>query len=151
MKFMKFIKKNISIVVAILVFILIVVGLLVLKEVMFPTENKAIYGTRLEGIDKVPINKEKRNNIIASFKDISSSVTVRVAGRIVYINVKTNGDVTRDSAKDYSNRTLEVFSEEEKNFYDIQFLIDNAENGAQFPIMGYKHHSKQEISWTKDR
>ncbi len=151
MKFMKFIKKHTSMVVIVLVFILIVVGLLVLKEIAFPEENEAIYGTRLEGIKNVPISKEKRNNIIGAFKDISPSTTVRVAGRIIYINVKVNGDVSRDTAKDYSNKSLEVFSEEEKNFYDIQFLIDNKENTAQFPIMGYKHHTNPDISWTKDR
>lgn len=151
MKFMKFIKKHTSMVVIVLVFILIVVGLLVLKEIVFPEENEAIYGTRLEGIKNVPISKEKKNNIIGAFKDISPSITVRVAGRIIYINVKVNGDVSRDTAKDYSNKSLEVFSEEEKNFYDIQFLIDNKENEAQFPIMGYKHHTNPDISWTKDR
>ncbi len=148
---MKFIRKHINIIVTILVFILVVMGLLVLKEVFFPEENKAIYGTRLEGIEKFPINKEKKNQVIEIFKDISSSTKVRIAGRIIYVDVKTNNDVTRDTAKDYSNRVLGVFSDEERAYYDMQFLINNPENSAQFPIIGYKHHTQQDISWTKDR
>ena len=38
-----------------------------------------------------------------------------------------------------------------KNYYDIQFIIENDTNTAEFPIIGYKHHTKPEISWTKDR
>ena len=58
-KITKFVKKHTTLVVAGLALILVVVGLLILKEAMFPAENKAIYGTRIEGRDKVPINKEK--------------------------------------------------------------------------------------------
>lgn len=150
-KITKFVKKHTTLVVAGLALILVVVGLLILKEAMFPAENKAIYGTRIEGRDKVPINKEKKSKVTENFKDISSSVKVRTQGRIIYIDVKVNGDVSRDTAKDYSNRVLEVFSEEEKKYYDIQILVSNQDNSEQFPIIGYKHHTSEGINWTKDR
>ena len=150
-KITKFVKKHTTLVVAGLALILVVVGLLILKEAMFPAENKAIYGTRIEGRDKVPINKEKKSKVTENFKDISSSVKVRTQGRIIYIDVKVNGDVSRDTAKDYSNRVLEVFSEEEKKYYDIQILVSNKDNSKQFPIIGYKHHTSEGINWTKDR
>lgn len=150
-KITKFVKKHTTLVVAGLALILVVVGLLILKEAMFPAENKAIYGTRTEGRDKVPINKEKKSKVTENFKDISSSVKVRTQGRIIYIDVKVNGDVSRDTAKDYSNRVLEVFSEEEKKYYDIQILVSNKDNSEQFPIIGYKHHTSEGINWTKDR
>ena len=80
---MKFIKKHINAIVGLGVILLAIIGLLILKDIFYPTENKAIYGI--------------------------------------------------------------------KNYYDIQFIIENDTNTAEFPIIGYKHHTKPEISWTKDR
>ena len=34
---------------------------------------------------------------------------------------------------------------------DIQILINNKANTEQFPIIGYKHHTKGGIAWNKDR
>ena len=50
-----------------------------------------------------------------------------------------------------SNKTLEKLSEEERAYYDVQFMINNENDKDHFPIIGYKHHSKQGISWTKNR
>ena len=46
---------------------------------------------------------------------------------------------------------IEQFSDAEKAYYDFQIFIKNVKNVEQFPIVGYKHHGKDNISWTKDR
>lgn len=41
-----------------------------------------------------------------------------------------------------------------KKYYDFQIFLkksDKAENSKQFPVVGYKHHVRDEIRWTKDR
>ena len=55
---MKFLKKHISAIVALVVFVLVVVGLLYFKQVFNADEATAIYGSRLEGIEKVEIKVE---------------------------------------------------------------------------------------------
>ena len=148
---MKFVKKHINAIVAIGVLVLIVVGLLLLKSIFFPNESKAIYGTRLDGRNKVEITSDKKNDIKEELSASAPTVEVRVAGRIVYIIAKVNGDVSLEAAKELGNKVLEKFSDKEKEYYDIQILIENDTNTSQFPIIGYKHHTKEAIAWTKDR
>ncbi len=148
---MKFIKKHINAIVGLGVILLVIIGLLILKDIFYPTENKAIYGTRTEGVKKNPIKDEHKNAIIAAFNGKANSTTIRIAGRIIYIDIKLNGEITRDEAKNISGASLGQLPDNIKNYYDIQFIIENDTNTAEFPIIGYKHHTKPEISWTKDR
>lgn len=147
---MKFIKKHISIIIAIIVIILIIAGAFLVKEVFFPNESKAIYGSRLEGRDSVKISNKTKNKIKEDLSEGTSKVDVRIAGRIIYIDVTGNADLTLDSAKGLGQKALESFKEEELAYYDIQIIIDKEES-TQFPIIGYKHHTKTAISWTRDR
>ena len=148
---MKFIKKHINAIVGLGVILLVIIGLLILKDIFYPTENKAIYGTRTEGVKENPIKDEHKNAIIAAFNGKANSTTIRIAGRIIYIDVKLNGETTRDEAKNISGASLGQLPDNIKNYYDIQFIIENDTNTAEFSIIGYKHHTKPEISWTKDR
>jgi hypothetical protein len=61
--------------------------------------------------------------------------------------MKVNGDVGLDAAKNLGNSTLEIFSDKEKAYYDIQVLIENDTSTNQFPIMGYKKSSSEGIVW----
>lgn len=146
-----FIKKHSHLIVGIIIVVfLIIIGIMV-KNFFFPDDAEAYYGTRLEGISKVKISDKKKKELEENFKDSSKSVNVRIQGRIIYVDVKLNDDVSRDTAKDLSNKTLEKLSDDEKAYYDIQFMINNESNKDQFPIIGYKHHTKTGIRWTKDR
>ena len=148
---MKFIKKHISLIVAIVIFILVFVGFLILKNVFFPSEAKAIYGNRLEGRDKVIISEETKSKVIEKVKEKTSKVNVRVAGKIIYIDMTVTGDVNVAAAKELANKALEEFSDAEKAYYDIQAIISSDTDTEHFPIIGYKHHNKKAYVWTKDR
>ena len=148
---MKFVKKHIRLIVFLAVLILIAVGLFLAKEIFFPNESKAIYGSRTEGKDKDPITEKRENQVKDAIKDSVVKSTVRVQGRIIYVDIEVNPDVTVEGAKGLGNTIVEVFSEEERAFYDIQILIANSANETQFPIIGYRHHTRTEIFWTKDR
>ena len=151
MDIMKFIKKHITLIVGIIVIVLIIVGALMLKNIFFPEENKAIYGNRLEGIEKVKITDKKKQEIEEALKEGTTSVKIRLAGRIINVQITVNKDTTVEQAQQLGTKALEKLSDEEKAYYDVQFLIANAEENEHFPIMGYKHHTKQAISWTKNR
>jgi len=148
---MKFIKKNIGAIIAIVIIILLLIGAYFVKETFFSAETEAIYGSRLDGIDKVKITKEKKQQVIDSLKEGTEKTSVRVAGKIVYISMVVNGETTLDAAKELGNKSLEPFSDEEKEFYDFQIIIEKNNESKQFPIIGYKQHKKSSITWTKDR
>lgn len=148
---LKFIKNHSHMIVGIIIVIFLVIIGIIAKNFFFPDDATAYYGTRLEGIEKVKIDDKKKESLKENFKESSKKITIRLAGRIIYVDVKLNEGVSVDTAKELSNKTLEKLSEEEKAYYDIQFVIGNDNDKDHFPIIGYKHHTKQEIRWTKNR
>ena len=148
---MKFIKKHMSLIVAIGIFVLVFAGFLILKSVFFPSEAKAIYGDRLKGREKVMITDATKNKIKSDLSEATSKVDVRVAGKIIYIDMTVTGNVNVATAKGLANKALESFTDQEKAYYDIQAIISSDTDTEHFPIIGYKHHAKTAYSWTKDR
>ena len=148
---MKFIKKHTALVVGVTVAVLVFVAFIILKSALFPNEAKAIYGDRLKGRKDVPISETTKQKVEDKVKDSTSKVVVRVAGRIIYIDMTVTGNVDVGGAKNLANAALEEFSDKEKSYYDIQAIISSDTNTEQFPIIGYKHHAKSAYSWTKDR
>lgn len=149
---MNFIKRNKSTIIAIVIFLILVIVLFQLKNIFFPNTGKAIYGNRLEGIENVKISNKTLENVKSTLSgDTVTEVSTDIAGKLVKIFITVNDDVTIETAKTYGPKALEVFSQDEKGYYDFQIYIQKKGDSTQFPIVGYKHHSKQEMSWTKDR
>jgi len=148
---MKFFKKHRNLTVLLLIVIALVIAFLILKDTVSFDESTAVYGNRLDGIEEVEITTEQKDKVKEALKEKTSSVTVRVAGKLVNIIVETNAEVTLEEAKAMGPTALEVFTPEQKAFYDFQFLINNKENQNQFPIIGYMQRSRDTINWTKDR
>lgn len=148
---MKFINKNASAIVGIVVFLAVLAGIFAVKKVFMSDETMAIYGTRLEDRKDVEISNSTKSKVEKKLSENASKVKVRIAGRIINVYVKANADTNLETAKSLGDKALEEFSNKEKKYYDIQILIENDKNANQFPIIGYKHHSKDKITWTKDR
>lgn len=149
---MKFIKKNKLAIIACIIVILLIVLAFQLKEIFAPEVGSAIYGNRLDGIEAVKISKDTLNRIEDNLKeDGVSKVTSRISGRTVEIIITVNSDVSIDTAKEYANKTLEPFSEEQKKYYDFQIFVKKDSDSSEFPIIGYKQKTKDNISWSKDR
>ena len=148
---MKFLKKNISAIVAVVVFVLVVVGLLYFKQVFNADDATAIYGSRLEGREKIEITQERINQVKNAIKESSNNTTVRVAGRIIEVIVDVKENVSIQDAKNLGTPIVFAFTEEERAYYDIQIFLTNAKDTEHFPAIGYKHHTKQVLTWTKDR
>ena len=148
---LRFLKKHSRIIVGLIIIVFLVIIGVMAKNFFFPEDAEAYYGTRLEGIEKVKITDKKIEELKENFKESSKSITVRLQGRIIYVDVKVNDDVSVDGAREMSNKTLEKLSDDEKSYYDVQFIISNDNDKDHFPIIGYKHHTKSGISWTKNR
>lgn len=148
---MKFVKKHKTLTLIILIIIAVVLAFFILRDTINFDESTAVYGNRLEGIEAVEITKDQKTSVAEALKERTESVTVRVAGKLVNVIIETKGDVALEEAKGMATTALAAFSDEQKSFYDYQFLINNSENQEQYPIIGYMQHSRDSVTWTKDR
>jgi len=115
-----------------------------------------VYGDRLKGIEKVKIS-EKHKKEVEDFLEEKEEVTdasVRVQGKIIYINIKYQASVALNRAKEIANESLSKFDEDEKKFYDIGYsLTQEAKEGEEgnggFVVTGSKGAIMDSISWIK--
>lgn len=150
---MNFIRKNKFTIIAIGVFLILVFLAFQIKNMFFPAAGKALYGSRLDGIEEVEITSSKKDKITKSLgkDDITTNSKVEVTGKIIQLTVTIKDDAGLDAAKNLGGKVLDSLSKEEKEFYDVQLFIQKNAESSEFPIIGYKHHAKEGFSWTKDR
>ena len=150
-KLKAFYKKNrfysILMLISITCIIAILVGVLVY---FFSQTSKDVYGNRLEGIEKVKIKDNKKSEIVKTIESNEkvNDVEIDIRGRLVYIiiSLKEGGHADAEAV---ALSSLELFSESEKAYYDIQFIIENkAQSEENFPIMGYVKAGNTVIKWT---
>lgn len=125
----------------------------VFLSVLINGNNK--YGNRLDGIEEVEISDERISGLEEELegRDEVSSASVRIQGKIIYINIVFNNDVSLDTAKDIANGTLDSFEDDEESFYDFGFYLTQVgsedEEGDYFVVTGSKHVGADEISYIK--
>ena len=148
-----FIKNNKVTVVAFIICVIFVVLVFAIKLTFFPNEGTAIYGDRLDGIEKVEITDKQQKDIIKSLedKDEVKSADTDIKGRTLNVLITVNDDVELDPAKALTSSVIDNLKKEQTSFYDIQVFISKDNDDTRFPIIGYKHQDKDEFSWTKDR
>ena len=148
----KYLKENLKLIVVLLVFIVLVFGFFIAYNAIF-VNNQSKYGDRLDGIENVKITDKIKKEIVDNVGSlqITKSVSVNVSGKTINVVVKVNDDIDVGKAKEVDGKVIEKLSDEAKKFYDIQILISKDTDDAKFPIVGYRHHTKDYVSWTKDR
>ena len=146
---LKFVKKHSHKIVSVVIVIFLIILAILVKNFFFPSDNGVYYGTRLDGITKVKVKDEALKKIEKGIKEKAKSVTARVQGRIIYVDVVVNDDVDIQGAKDLAGKIYEALTDEQKAYYDIQLMVNNEAKKDEFPIVGYKHHTKEGMSWTK--
>lgn len=147
----KKIAKNKVILILFLCFIILVITLFVLLK-DYNNDTKALYGDRLDGISEVKLTSSKLDKIDDAIKatQLASSSKAYVEGKILNVDIVIKKSVDRETAKGLSSVVIENLEDDEKKFYDVQIFIDKYDD-ASFPIIGYRHHNKENFSWTLDR
>ena len=109
------------------------------------------YGNRLNGIETISISEVKLTEVKNSLNENEKvdKVSARVKGKIVYLTIYLKEGKASD-AKNIAMKSLDSFSEDEKSFYDIAFIVEKTGDveDVTFPIMGYKKSDNTIISWT---
>ena len=148
-----FIKNNKVTVIAFIICVIFVILVFALKLTFFPNEGTAIYGDRLDGIEKVEITDSDQKNIIKSLeeKDEVKNADTDIKGRTLNVLITVNDDVELDSSKALTSSVIDNLKKDQTGYYDIQIYISKDNDDTRYPIIGYKHQDKDEFSWTKDR
>ena len=144
---MKFFKNHFRLIVMILILILVGIGAYFVKEFFFSNENEAIYGSRIKDIKKYPIKDEEKKKIEEGIMEHAEKCDIRIAGRLVYVDVYVKPGIDIATAKSFGNIVLENLSDDQKGYYDIQILVGSKTNDSEYPLIGYKHHKKAEFRW----
>lgn len=151
---MKFIKRHRYTCILVLVFILIVILGIKVKEILVPDEGKAVYGERLKDIDKHPIDSDiydKINEELGSDKNVSK-LSHRLQGKILNYYITVDNELSVKDAKALGDKLLTYFDEDTLGYYSVQiYIVKDDEEKNNFPIIGMKDPLSKSISWTKDR
>ena len=146
---MSFIKKHKKLCVVGIILLVLLVLLIVLFKTFSVDYSLDEYGDRLDGIEKVEIKKSVSDKLVSEIKDIESvkKVNYRLKGRLVYIEIMFNEDVSVENAKEIAAKSLEYFTDDQKAFYDFEFILTNEKETEGYPELGSKHKSSDNIVW----
>ena len=136
-----------------LVFLLIigVFGFITVKQYLYPDDKLTVYGNRLDGIDKVKITDEKKNEIIKMIKEKAGikDAKIDIQGKIINVSITASEkENTKEEMQKLCTEILLKFSSEEIKFYDFQFFIKNED--LTYNMIGYKNKISEEISYSDD-
>lgn len=151
---MKFIKKNKYTIIVIIVFLALVVSFVEIKNILVPDEGKAVYGNRLDGIEKHPLKTSDLESIEKSIKEQEkvSDVSSKLHGKIINITITVQDDVSVNDAKTLATNTISLFTKDDLSFYSLQVFVKKENQDLNnFPIIGYKDAGSEEMLFTKDR
>lgn len=148
-----FYKNNRVYVILMIVSIVCILSILIGIIVYFAKQStQDAYGNRLDGIEAVELKDDRFTEMenVVKESELVSKVDVTLQGKLIYV-VVTLTEGTPQDAENISVKVMEKLSEEEKAFYDIQFMFSSTSESEDnvFPIMGYKKSSNATISWTK--
>lgn len=151
MNFMK--KHKLKIALLVILLLIFVVALVVFIKLLYPDSRKDVYGNRLEGIDKLIVS----NQVITEIKDKIDSydfvndVDYLLAGRLINFIIEVKGEAKVEDVKKVVSHIVESFNSEIKGFYDIQTIIKVNEESEHYPMFAYKHKTRENFVWAKNK
>lgn len=151
-KFKEFYKRNRVYSILMLISLVCIVSILVGVIVYFIGQtSKDKYGNRLDGIENVQIKKDKISEIENKIteNELVSSTNIDIRGKLIYVDIVLKTGKHTDSEA-IVQASLELFTKEEKEFYDIQYIVENSDKEIteNFPVMGYIKAGNSVIKWT---
>ena len=115
----------------ILVYIIVVGFAYFLYKLFIGSSGLPVYGDRLDGIENVPITEEQINKIEENMKEVDFVLKVTkpyLNGKILKVIITVSDLAGLDPAKKLSSKITEVLTEDQLNFYDIEFYVKKLYN-----------------------
>ena len=151
---LKILKDNMFTIFVILIFIAGMFVLSYLKKIYWDNNNEAAYGDRTEDVKNHLIDEDMIKSIETSISSLDNVISCKydLEGRIINLTITLADVVSVKDAKTLSSSVLKTFDADYLSYYAIQiYYVKEDASLDDFPIMGYKHYTSNEISWTKDR
>ena len=150
-KILKWIRRNTGLVIVLLLTLVLLGFITVIFIKLLMGNSSGKYGNRLDGINEVVISDETydsvKEEVMATEKAVE--ITTRLQGKIVYITIVLNNDISISDAKGIASDTLDNFTEEELGFYDFSFFLKWESEEGDTVVTGNKHHDLESITWVK--
>ena len=139
--------RTLFIILAIAIGCILISFILLLKYFYFGN-GQSKYGDRLQGI--VNIDDNRLNDIKSSIQmeEKVSSVSININGKIIYIKINFNESATLVEAQSVAVKSLEKFSDEEKNCYDFEYTLHLEKDSLI--IMGAKNVNGSNLVWNNN-
>lgn len=123
----------------------LVIILLTMVIYFVKQSTTSVYGNRLEGIENYPVDSEVSDaNSFLSSTDGVLSESVRIQGKIIYVDLTMSPDKSNDDIQSICSEMLTKFTDEQKSYYDFQFIVSRE---GMNPYLGSKSASRTVISW----
>lgn len=141
-------KSNRVVFVLVIILIICFIAICSVALTFFYSKDTNEYGNRLNGIEKHPISSELKSNYKETLlaNESVKSVEFNTKGRIIYVNIKFDENISLDNAKKLVEDNLSLFSEDILSYYDLQFILSS----DNFTIMASKNVASEKISWNNN-
>ncbi len=150
-KILNWIKRNKGLFIVLILTIILLIFITVIFIGLLVGGSSDPYGNRLDGIEDVKIAQEIYDGVEEELMSSGqcASAKVRLQGKNIYTTIVLNSDVSVDRAKELAGLTLDNYKEEELAFYDMSFFLKWENEEGDKVIAGNKHHTSDDIYWTK--
>ena len=125
-----------------IVFLIIIIWLFII-----PLFSNNKYGDRLDGIEEHKISSSTIDDIEDTLKENDKVINVDYhnEGRILNFDITVSNDMSQDDAKKLGEVILDKISNKNKKYYDISVSVDTKEDNENYPIIGYKHKTRDDF------
>ena len=150
----KLIKNHRYTLILLLVFILLCILALKVKEILVPDEGKATYGERLKDISKHPISDEVYQKVSDEYEKDDKVIKVdhRLQGKVLNYYITLGEKVSVKDAKAVGEKLITLLDDELLSYYTVQiYLIKEDAALNNFPMIGLKDPLAKNVSWTRER
>lgn len=146
-KFKKFYKNNRIYCILMIISILCILSIGTSVIVYFVAQsNTSPYGERLNGIDDYDLGNSL-SELETFYKEHTgvNNVLIRLQGKIIYITVDVADEIKNEEIQNIATSSLEKISEENRSFYDLQFIFTRS---SYKPFFGSKISTNTNITWS---
>ena len=151
----KYLKDNKTLLILMVVAIAcMVLSVILLFKYFYFGNGGTKYGSRLEGIENVQINDDRKKEISSKLEEseLVKSANITINGKRIDIKMVFESKANLNDAEGVAVKSLDNFSEEEQAFYDFGFTLkQEAEADTEgFLIMGAKNVNGSNLIWNNN-
>ena len=126
----------------------------VMLKYFFFGNSASPYGDRLKDEKKYKLSEKEQKEISSKLEEDETiqEANVHISVRTIYVSIKFNSGITLVEAEGKAAGSLELFSEKQMGYYDIEFILtsDGADGAEGFTIMGAKNVNGTNIVWNNN-